>query len=66
VLPRRTLWGWWVPEQERGIVTEETAMDGQRWLKFGGPNPYYLKLTLENRWGPGTWYSWLTDLPFAW
>ncbi|ETN36453.1 uncharacterized protein HMPREF1541_08731 [Cyphellophora europaea CBS 101466] len=62
-LPRRSLWGWWVPEDERGLVTEYTSTDGRRWFTMYDALPHYVKPTLWNRWGPSGWLSLAMGVP---
>lgn len=62
-LPRRSLWGWWVHPDNRGLNTEYTSKDGRRWFNEYDALPHYIKPTLWNRWGPGGLMSLALGVP---
>lgn len=63
MLPRRALWGWWVPLDDRGLNTQYTSKDGRRWFVEYDALPHYVKPTLWNRWGPPGWMSLVMGVP---
>jgi hypothetical protein len=63
--PRRALWGWWVPEEERGMSTETPdPVTGRRYFATYEALPHYVKPTFFNRWiSPAAWASWSLGVP---
>jgi hypothetical protein len=63
MLPKYSIWGWWVPEDERGLNTSYTDKDGRRWVTTYDALPQYVKPTWWNRWGPGGLMSLAMGIP---
>lgn len=62
-LPRRSLWGWWVPEDDRSLVSPSPSADGRRWIREYEALPHYVQPTFWNRWGPGGLMSFAMGVP---
>jgi hypothetical protein len=59
-LPARALWGWWVPRDHRGMVTEAThgKDNNRRYFTEWEALPHYVQPSIWNRWfTPGAWFA---------